>query len=231
MTAFQPWVVTFFAKIFFDNSNPPSVSCQLQDMETDLLKWFQFQKRPKIPKPTSPIVHKKVQPSKLFQCCWHQIFHLNSKYIPCWVVTQQALSTSVSLRMLHLRGATSPSLPISSAAPVTLSSFLLAITTLAPRVSSSSVMAFPIPVPPPVTMATFPENRPGLKTDISENERRCMHFVENDTSLHFSGSEILSKQKQFSRLFPAALWFHFPHCGVEPGDGKNTDWNFTILIN
>ena len=43
---------------------------------------------------------------------------------------------------------------------------LLAMTTLAPSVSSSSEMALPMPVPPPVTIATLPENRPGLKTDM-----------------------------------------------------------------
>ena len=35
-----------------------------------------------------------------------------------------------------------------------------------PNVNNSVVMAFPIPVPPPVTIATFPANRPFRKTLI-----------------------------------------------------------------
>jgi hypothetical protein len=33
-----------------------------------------------------------------------------------------------------------------------------------PRCNNSCVIDFPIPVPPPVTMATFPLNNPFLKT-------------------------------------------------------------------
>ena len=35
-----------------------------------------------------------------------------------------------------------------------------------PNVNNSVVIAFPIPVPPPVTIATFPANRPFRKTLI-----------------------------------------------------------------
>ena len=87
--------------------------------------------------------------------------------------------------MLHPRLSTVPSSLISAAAAATFSSLLEAMTTLAPRLRSSSVIALPIPVPPPeqsgemrearpgwfpqdspVTIATFPANRPGRNTDI-----------------------------------------------------------------
>ena len=59
--------------------------------------------------------------------------------------------TSSSFLMLHLAVSTLPSLPMASAAVLTLLSSLEAITTLAPRDKSSSEMALPIPVPPPRT--------------------------------------------------------------------------------
>ena len=51
--------------------------------------------------------------------------------------------------MLQRAASTLPSLAMSPAAARTLSSSREAMTTLAPRLSSSSDIAFPIPVPPP----------------------------------------------------------------------------------
>ena len=84
--------------------------------------------------------------------------------------------------MLHLLITTVPSFSISLTASFSFSSFQLAITTLAPRLVSSSEIALPIPVAPPikegeneyelnllslpVTMATLSLNSPGLNTDI-----------------------------------------------------------------
>ena len=42
-----------------------------------------------------------------------------------------------------------------------------------------------------------------------------------NTSLRFPGSEILSEQKQFRRVFPAAFWLHSLHRGVESGRNKD----------
>ena len=96
--------------------------------------------------------------------------------------------TSFSSRMLHFSGTTFPMEENSLAAVSKRSKLREAITTshpfsnicvstsdnftvknfhnCLPSVSSSLVMAFPIPVPPPVTRATFPAKRPGLNIDI-----------------------------------------------------------------
>ena len=57
---------------------------------------------------------------------------------------------------------------ISLAASWSFSSLREAMTTLQPRDTSSCAIARPSPVPPPVTIATFPENRSFLNTLLSD---------------------------------------------------------------
>ena len=83
--------------------------------------------------------------------------------------------TSDSSRTLHFTDKTKSSLRpscqtaafIFDVVSSILSFFLDATTTLQPRYTNSSVIAFPMPVPPPVTIATLPEKRSGLKTELT----------------------------------------------------------------
>ena len=104
--------------------------------------------------------------------------------------------------MLQRAASTLPSLAMCPAAARTLSSSREATTTLAPRLSSSSDIAFPIPVPPPgvsrsgeltigcvchshspVTIATLSLKSPGRNTDIAAQYLVLREYSDSDLTL------------------------------------------------
>ena len=67
MTAFQPWRVLLFKICFyFQTYLQCHISCRAGELTCSTLFFFGLWKLVL----TSPIVHKEVQPPKLFQCCW-----------------------------------------------------------------------------------------------------------------------------------------------------------------
>src|SRR5579862_677429 len=99
-------------------------------------------------------------------------------------------------------GITLPASESNSLAVVSgFSDLRLAITTLAPAAASRWVIALPIPLPPPVTMATFP-----LRVLMRGLKRVQVYFARTEDAI------------RVANIFRHPIWAtnHGPRSGAEP---------------